>query len=88
MTTRVETLEGMLRAKALFTSATELCAGDQRPDTERVTALIGALAIAVAEHETPEGALAVAVDMLAQLRPALHNVRLSALEVLTRGASS
>ena len=82
-------MASMLQARELFRTAHELTAGDSPPKLACVTALIGALAIAIAETDTPTDVLNAAIVSLNATRPVMPSLRAAAVAaVSTKGRPS
>ena len=88
--TTPEGIETMLHARSLFRAATDLTGGAATSDRKlaRVAALLGAVAVAIAEADAPADSLNVAISMLQELRPALGSVTEAALDAVAGGAPS
>jgi len=79
----------MLQSRELFRAAHELTAGDSTPKLACVAALIGALAVAIAETDTPIDALNAAVVSLNSTREVMPALRAAAITAAsTRGTPS
>jgi hypothetical protein len=74
----------MLQSRELYRAATKLTAGDKRPAVARVTALLGALAMAIAESDGPNDTLNASIVMLDATRKVMPALRAQAVDAASK----
>lgn len=81
VSTSADALECLLQSRELFRAATKLAEAEGgRPEFIRITALLGALAMAIADSSDASGALDVSIILLAATRLSMPALRAQAVD--------